>query len=107
MPKFFKLSSFHRGWFIGDFEPAIVRTKHFEICVTSHRRDEASPAHYHTSSEEINLVLAGKVRVNGKQLRSGDFFIYERMEVSAVEFLKDSKLLVVRIPSAPNDKVLA
>jgi hypothetical protein len=107
MPRFLKLSEFRRGWFIGDFEPSIFRTKQFEICVTSHKKNEASPAHYHTSSEEINLVLAGRLLVNGRELKSGDFFIYERLEVSSVEFLQNTKLLVVRVPSAPHDKVFA
>lgn len=106
MPKFNKVSEFFRGWLIGDFEPSLVRLKGFEICLISHQKGEETQAHFHTSSEEINVVISGRLLVNQVILEKGDIFTYERLEVSQVEFLEDSELLVVRIPSSPNDKVL-
>ena len=42
--------------------------------------------------------------VSGKHLKAGDMWIYEPNEVSDVEFLEDSELIVVRWPSIPSDK---
>lgn len=106
MPKYHRLPDFTRGWFIGDFEPAIMRTKDFEISIISHVENEVSQQHLHTSSTEINVVVSGSLRVNGRVLNQGDIFVYEPYEVSDVQFLANSTLCVVRVPSAPNDKVL-
>jgi hypothetical protein len=105
LPTFYDLSDFKRGWFIGNFEPSIVRSQDFEICITSHTQGEESIPHYHTHSTEINVVVDGFLNVNGKLLRAGEIFVYEAYEVSDVKFLADSILCVVRIPSQPNDKV--
>jgi len=37
-------------------------------------------------------------------MSAGDMWIYEPNEVSNVEFLEDSDLIVVRWPSIPSDK---
>ena len=100
------IKDFVNGWFVGDFEPSIFKTKDFEVSVKSHKKGEETLPHYHSSSDEINLIINGRLCVNGQNLKKGNFFIYERNDVSDVEFLTDALLLIVRIPSAPNDKVL-
>lgn len=107
MPAFAKVIDFTRGWIIGDFEPSLYRSKDFEICITRHLKGEESIPHFHTRSEEINVVIAGSLTVNGRSCVAGDVFIYDRGEISAVEFLSDTQLVVIRIPSAPGDKVIA
>ena len=42
--------------------------------------------------------------VSGKLMSQGDMWIYEPNEVSEVEFLADSELIIVRWPSIPSDK---
>lgn len=106
MPKFNKVDEFHRGWLIGDFLPSLVRVKDFEICVISHQKGEDTQPHYHTDSEEINVVISGRLRVGNAVLEKGDIFIYEKYEVSDVEFMEDSELVVIRMPSSPSDKVV-
>lgn len=106
MPIFHKVESFLRGWIIGDFTPSLLRTQDFEICIVSHKKNEKSSPHYHTSSTEINVVLSGNLEVNGSVLRKHDIFIYERNEVSNVRFISDSELCVIRVPSKPDDKVI-
>ena len=106
MPIFSNLDSFHRGWIIGDFEPSLIRTEAFEICCTHHQKGEVAEPHFHSMSEEINIVTSGRLQVNGKVLTKGEIFVYKAFEVCDVTFLEDTELLVVRIPSAPNDKVL-
>ncbi len=104
--KITNLKNFINGWFIGDFNPTLVRTKNFEVCLKEHKKNEQTFPHLHTSSTEFNLIVSGRTLVNGHRLKKGDLFVYEKNEVSNVVFLTNTLLLIIRIPSAPNDKVL-
>ena len=42
-----RLSDFHRGWIIGDFQPSVLRTPDFEVGVMYHPKGEIWPAHTH------------------------------------------------------------
>ena len=106
MPEIFKLSSFHRGWVVGDFSPSIFRLSECEVSVMHHLKKELTQPHYHTSSKEINVVVSGKVLVNGMILESNDIFVYNAYEISEVEFIEDTTLCIIRVPSSPNDKII-
>lgn len=106
MPEIFKLSSFRRGWMVGDFSPSISRLKECEVSIMHHTKKERTEPHYHTSSQEINVVVSGKVLVNDLILESDDIFVYNAYEISDVEFIEDTTLCIIRIPSSPNDKVI-
>ena len=99
-----KLSDMHRGWFIGDFEPAVMRTPLFEVGVLTHRKGEAWPAHYHRVATEYNVLLEGSMRIAGEVITVGDIFWFEPEEVADPEFLEDCKVLCVKRPSIIGDK---
>jgi len=102
--KRYKHSEFKGGWFIGDFEPSILRTPQFEVAVMTHKKGEEWPAHYHAKAEEFNLLLSGKMKVCSETIEEGDIFIIERHEVVDPVFLEDCKLVVIKVPSVPGDK---
>ena len=58
-----KLDNMTRGWFIGDFEPSILRTKDFEAGIVYHKKGELWPAHYHAIATEYNVLVSGKVSI--------------------------------------------
>ena len=58
-----------RGWFIGDFEPSMLRTKAFEVGVLTHKKGEQWPTHYHKKAAEYNVLLEGSMTVNGQLLQ--------------------------------------
>jgi len=93
-----------RGWLIGDFEPSILRTKDFEVGILTHKKGELWSAHLHKESEEYNLLLDGKMEINGVLIEPGTIFIIEKNEISKPEFLEDCRVLVVKVPSLPGDK---
>ena len=84
----------------------MVKLKNFEICIANHKKNEKTYKHFHKSSTEYNIVLDGNLIVNGKKLKKNDIFIYYKKEISDVKFLSNVRLLVVRIPSSPKDKVI-
>lgn len=98
------LNEFWRGWFIGNFEPAVLKTEQFEVAVLTHTKDEKWPAHYHKVGTEYNVLLQGKMIVNGQEILPWEVFIFEPGEIADPKFLEDCKVLCVKVPSVPGDK---
>lgn len=94
------------GWFIGDFTPTSFETKKFEVGFKKFKKGEFSHPHFHKIATEINYVASGKVVINGFEFKTGDVFILEKNEVVYPLFQEDCDLVVVKIPSAANDKFL-
>ena len=103
--KIFKLEDMKSGWFIGNFQPTAYSTPHFEVNYRTHRADEEWPHHYHTSSTEINLIVSGKMVFNGVTLVEGDIFTVEPYQISDQEFVEDTTVICVRVPSC-QDKIV-
>jgi|LauGreDrversion4_2_1035121.scaffolds.fasta_scaffold617702_2 quercetin dioxygenase-like cupin family protein len=101
-----KINNFIRGWFIGNFEPSLFKTDNFEVGYLTHKKGEKWPKHYHKESVEINYLIKGKMLIQNKELNSGDLFMFEKGEVADPIFLQDCELIVVKVPSIPNDKYL-
>jgi hypothetical protein len=104
--KILKLNDMTRGWFIGDFEPSIIRTKAFEVGILTHKKDEDWGEHYHKIATEYNVLLKGKMSINGTVLNEGDIFILEPMETALPVFMEDCVVLCVKVPSVIGDKYL-
>ena len=99
-----KLNEMYRGWFIGDFEPSILRTKEFEVGILDFNKGEKKPPHYHKISTEYNILLSGNFTTNGINLEEGDIFVIYPDEIVDPEFHTDCKILCIKTPSLPKDK---
>lgn len=93
-----------RGWFIGNFEPTILKTPDFEVGYLRHAKGEQWDAHYHVHSIEYNYLIRGSMIIQGKLLKAGDLFVLDKGEVADPEFLEDCELICVKVPSIPSDK---
>lgn len=102
--KIHKINDMTRGWFIGDFEPSVLKTKDFEVGVLFFPKGEKKPPHYHKLATEYNVLLSGTFTTNGIQLFPGDIFIIEKDEIVDPDFHEDCKILCVKVPSHPKDK---
>lgn len=91
-----------KGWFVGDFEPSILRTSEFEVGYRTHDVGHGDP-HYHTMVTEINLITQGRMILHGRELKTGDIFVLEPWEITAPEFLEPTSIVCVKTPSI-NDK---
>ena len=100
----YNLNEFWRGWFIGDFEPSIFRTKDFEIGAVIHKKGEDWPAHVHRESDEYNLLISGEMIICGQRITSGTIFVIRKNEVAKPEFLEDCEVVVIKVPSVVGDK---
>ena len=98
------INNFKGGWFVGDFDPSIFKNPFFEVAHHKHEKCCETFPHYHKVTQELNYIIKGELMVSGKHLKTGDMWIYEANEISDVEFLEDSELVIVRWPSIPSDK---
>lgn len=100
--KIHKLGDMLNGWFVGNFEPTILKTSNFEVGYRTHAQGLGDP-HYHTVVTEVNLITSGKMKLHDKIMEAGDIFVLEPWEITAPEFLEDTSIVCVKIPSI-NDK---
>lgn len=98
------IKDFWRGWFIGNFEPSVLRTEQFEVGVLEHKKGEQWKAHYHAVGTEYNVLLTGSMIICGETVRQGEIFIIAPNEVADPVFLEDCTVLCVKTPSLPGDK---
>lgn len=103
-----------KGWFFGHFmDDKLLRSQLVEVAyqdISSETWDEQDQ-HYHKQSIEINIVISGWITLTidkkSKTLREGQFYvIYPYTVIERMSAGKNTKLLVVRAPSIPNDKFI-
>lgn len=93
-----------RGWFIGDFDKSILKTKDFEVGYAKWKKGPFPDIHFQRIATEYNLLVRGKALVNGVVYEEGDFFIFEPYVVGEGEWLEDSEIVVIKTPSVTKDK---
>ena len=100
----YKLSdSGARGWFIGDFDGAVYRTKEFEVTYQKNPRSQTA-SHTHKLTYEITLVISGRQLCNGEIFGAGEICVLEPGDVSQIEYLEETEVVTIKTPSIPNDK---
>lgn len=104
--KILKFKDMINGWFIGNFEPSAYKTEDFEVCYKHHIKNEKWDTHYHKKAIEINLLIKGKMKINGIIIEEGSIFVIEPYYISAPEFLEDCEIIIVKTISDKNDKYL-
>lgn len=103
--KVYNIADFKSGYFIGDFEPSVLRTGAFEVCYMRHYAGQKWDSHYHAQMTEYNYIIRGVMEINKHPLSQGQLFVLEPYEVSEPIFHTDVELIVVKVPSIPKDKV--
>ncbi|MFJ5466868.1 cupin domain-containing protein [Pectobacterium sp. CHL-2024] len=100
-----KLSNMKGGWFIGNFEPSLLKTNDCEVAVKSYKKGDYEEPHYHKIATEYTIIISGRVKMNGIEYNAGDIIIMEPNESTDFECLEDGTTnVVVKIPGANNDK---
>jgi hypothetical protein len=101
------ITDYTRGWFIGDFEPSILKTKEFEVALLTHAEGEVWPDHFHAIATEYNLLVSGSMQINDTQIAPGTIFVILPGEIVKPIFHEDCTIVCVKVPSVPTDKHLA
>lgn len=93
-----------RGWFLGDFPEAVVRTKDFEVCYQTNAHEINQRDHVHKVITEIQLITRGKMIINGEVFGPGDICVLEPGEEYRATYQEPTDVVAVKFPSIPDDK---
>ena len=104
--KISKLDDMIKGWFVGNFDPTLIKTNEVEVAVKKYKAGDSEDTHYHKIATEITVVVSGRIRMNGKEYVAGDIIVMEPGEATDFEALEDTSCTVVKYPGANNDKYL-
>jgi len=103
MKRFNLSDSGARGWFIGDFDNAVWHTKDFEITYQKNPRSQTA-THLHKVAHEITLIISGSQICNGELFSAGEICMLEPGDISQIEYLEETEVVTIKVPSIPNDK---
>jgi len=98
------IKDFVRGWFIGDFEPALLRSNDIEVAIQYYKAGDHEPKHVHKIAREITVVAYGRVTMLGQQYVTGDIIDIQPGTPTDFFAIEDSATLVIKTPSVPSDK---
>jgi hypothetical protein len=96
--------SYVGGWFIGDFEPTMMNTNEFELCLKRYSKGDREALHYQMIAIEFTLVIEGTCRIGSHQLGPDDVLRIDPGEAADFEALTDVVLVALKSPSLPSDK---
>lgn len=99
-----KLENMIKGWFVGNFEPTLIKTQDVEVAVKEYKKGDSEGRHYHKIATEITVISSGRVRMNGVEYCAGDIIIVEPLESTDFEALENTTTTIVKYPGANNDK---
>jgi hypothetical protein len=92
------------GWFIGNFDPSVLKTPDFEVGYLVRKKNEKHDHHYHKIAKEYNYLIKGSLFLHDQVLSAPCIFVIEPWEISEPKFLTDCHILCVKVPSLPGDK---
>lgn len=101
-----RLEHMTKGWFVGNFEPSLLKTNDVEVAVKSYTKGDTEEKHYHKIATEITVVVLGKMRMFEQEWHAGDIIVAEPGDATSFEALEDTVNAVVKIPGANDDKYL-
>ena len=101
-----KLEDMKGGWFIGNFDPSLLKTNEVEVAVKNYKSGDFEDEHYHKIATEYTVILKGKVRMMETEYNEGEIIIIHPNESTNFLALSDVTTVVVKIPGASNDKYI-
>ena len=102
-----------KGWFVGHFMGKygfpLLETDEVEVCWKVLKKGFCDKLHYHKRGVEIAIIIKGWYGglVNGKKYRVKEkefMVVYPESQVDVTEFQPGTELVLIKAPSAPNDK---
>ena len=93
-----------KGWFIGPFEPSLLKTNQFECAVKRYKAGDREPRHVHMIATEFTVIAEGVVRMNGTIFGRDSIIEMPPGRASDFEVLEDAITFVVKVPAVLGDK---
>ena len=67
-----RLEDMVKGWFVGNFEPTLIKTNDVEVAVKSYNKGDYEEKHYHKIATELTVIIQGRVKMNEVEYQKGD-----------------------------------
>lgn len=99
-----RLDGMTRGWFVGDFEPSLVRMDAAEVAVQHFAAGEVEAEHHHKLATEITVIVRGRAIMCGRELVAGDIIVLPPGTATSFQAIEDTTTTVVKTPSVLGDK---
>jgi len=99
-----RLDDMRGGWFVGQFEPSVLKLAACEVAVKRYLAGDHEPSHVHRIAVELTLVISGRVTMNGQSFGEGDIIELAPGESGEFQVLEDAITVVVKSPSVASDK---
>lgn len=93
-----------RGWFVGDFEPAALRSSDVEVAIKHYAAGDTEPRHVHKVATELTAVVSGTVRMNDTELHAGSILKLAPGEACEFVAVTDAVVVAIKTPAARDDK---
>jgi len=100
------VNDYIKGWFIGNFEPSLLKTNDFEVGIKEYEAGTVESEHLHKIATEFTIVLDGTITMNGVEYNRNDICMIEPNKVNIFKSVTDSRLLIVKTPCTPDDKYI-
>lgn len=104
--KKFRLEDMVGGWFIGNFQPSAIHTKHFEVTIRKYMSGDCEPKHFQKVATEVTVIIDGQARMGNELLGPNDIIVLDPKDSFDFEAITAVTLVAVKFPSLPDDKVL-
>lgn len=101
------LAAMKGGWFVGNFEPSIIKTNDVEVAVKIYKKGDYEQAHYHKIATELTVIVSGRVKMFHTEFEKGQIIVVEPEDITDFEALEDTVCAVVKYPGANHDKYFA
>jgi macrodomain Ter protein organizer (MatP/YcbG family) len=102
----FNLNNFIKGWIVGHFDPALIKTTDFEVAIKRYKAGDYEKSHHHKVAIEFTIIVDGVVEMNNKTYIKDDIIKIEQNESTDFECLTDVTTVVIKTPSIDNDKYI-
>lgn len=100
------LNNFIKGWIVGNFNPTLLDTNNFEVAIKRYKTGDYEESHHHKIATEITVIVEGEVEMNGIKYIKDDIITIQPNESTDFKCITDVVTVVIKTPSANNDKYI-
>ena len=102
----YKLDDMIGGWFIGHFEPSVLKTTDFEVAIKKYKAGDFESKHFHKVATEYTVIVSGSAKMDGVIYGENSIIKIEPGIPTDFLAITDVVTVVVKKPSIQNDKYL-
>ncbi len=99
-------SNSFNGWFVGNFEPCLIKSTDFEFGYKIIEGGTKPDYHFHRFKTEYTVLLEGKIELQFSKeiIKPITTIMLKPNEKNDQFFIEKSLILVINTPSKPGDK---